>query len=150
SHDDFGTGFRQPEKGAAHLQDQLEPRLHAAGAEKLTRSTMKTLIPTCAANLSAGLSTAAEPPQASLAKWIEAQGGEVVRGPDANIIEVSLARTWATDNDVERIVEIKGLKRLDLSFSYVSDRGIERLQQLQQLEELTLDTAEFITDAATN
>ena len=45
-------------------------------------------------------------------------------------------------------VEIKGLKRLDLSFTYVTDRGIERLQQLQQLEELNLDTAEFITDAA--
>jgi len=84
--------------------------------------------------------------------WIEAQGGEVVRGPDGAIVEVSLARTWATDNDVERLLEmkgeIKGLQRLDLSFTYVTDRGIERLQQLQQLEELTLDTAEFITDAA--
>lgn len=113
---------------------------------------MKTFLLAYAAMLAVGIWTArgAEPPQASLAKWIEAQGGEVVRGPDANIIEVSLARTWATDNDVERIIEIKGLKRLDLSFSYVSDRSIERLQQLQQLEELTLDTAEFITDAATN
>ncbi len=83
-----------------------------------------------------------------LVHWIEAQGGEVVRGPDGAIVEVSLARTWATDNDVERLVEIKGLQRLDLSFTYVTDRGIERLQQLRQLEELTLDTAEFITDAA--
>jgi Leucine-rich repeat (LRR) protein len=91
---------------------------------------------------------AAETPPASLAQWIEDQGGEVVRDQDGVIVEVSLARTWATDNDIERVVEIKGLKRLDLSFTYVTDRGIERLQQLQQLEELTLDTAEFITDAA--
>ena len=45
---------------------------------------------------------------------------------------------------------MKGLKRLNLSFTYVTDRGIERLQQLPQLEELNLDTAEFITDAAVN
>lgn len=90
----------------------------------------------------------AELPQASVAQWIEARGGEVVRGPNGGIVEVSLARTWATDNDVERIVEIKGLRRLDLSFTYVTDRGVERLQQLRQLEELSLDTAEFITDAA--
>jgi internalin A len=91
---------------------------------------------------------AADSPQANVAQWIEAHGGEVVRGSDGTIAEVSLARTWATDNDLERVVEIKGLKRLDLSFTYVTDRGIERLQQLQQLEELALDTAEFITDAA--
>jgi len=92
----------------------------------------------------------ADGPNASLAQWIETQGGYVVRGPDGAIVEVSLARTWATDNDVERIAEIRNLKRLDLSFTYVTDRGIERLQQLKQLEELTLDTAEFLTDAATS
>jgi internalin A len=90
----------------------------------------------------------AEAPQADIARSIEALGGDVVRGPDGNIVEVSLARTWASNNDIDRVVEIKGLKRLDLSFTYVSDAGIERLQQLQQLEELTLDATEAITDAA--
>jgi internalin A len=93
---------------------------------------------------------AADPPQTDIAKWIESQGGEVVRGADGSIVEVSLARTWATNNDIERVVAIKGLKRLDLSFTYVNDQGIERLQELKQLEELTLDTCEFITDAAMN
>jgi internalin A len=91
---------------------------------------------------------AAEAPQADIARSIEALGGDVVRGPDGNIVEVSLARTWASNNEIERVVEIEGLKRLDLSFTYVSDAGIERLQQLQQLEELTLDATEAITDAA--
>jgi len=91
---------------------------------------------------------AAELPQANIARSIEGLGGQVVRGTDGNIVEVSLARTWASNNDIERVVEIKGLKRLDLSFTYVSDAGIERLQQLQQLEELTLDATESITDAA--
>jgi internalin A len=94
------------------------------------------------------IARAAEAPQADIARSIEALGGDVVRGPDGNIVEVSLARTWASNNDIERVVEIKGLKRLDLSFTYVSDTGIERLQQLQQLEELTLDATEAITDAA--
>lgn len=90
----------------------------------------------------------AEAPQADSARSIEALGGNVVRGPDGNIVEVSLARTWASNNDIERVVEIKSLKRLDLSFTYVSDAGIELLQQLPQLEELTLDATEAITDAA--
>ena len=34
---------------------------------------------------------------------------------------------------------IKTLKKLDLSFTYVTDRGIKKLRQLQQLEDLTLD-----------
>ena len=94
------------------------------------------------------LATAALALAADTAQWIESQGGQIVRDPTGAIVEVSLARTWATDNDIARVAEIKTLKRLDLSFTYVTDRGIERLQQLQQLEELTLDTAEFITDAS--
>ena len=94
------------------------------------------------------IASGAEAPQANIAHAIEALGGDVVRGPDGNIIEVSLARTWASDNDIERVAEIKSLKRLDLSFTYVTDAGIERLQQLSELEELTLDAAEALTDAA--
>ena len=91
---------------------------------------------------------AAELPQAKIAQSIEALGGELVRGADGNIVEVSLARTWASDNDVEQIVQIKTLKRLDLSFTYVTDAGIQHLGQLPAIEELTLDAAEAITDAA--
>src|SRR5713101_2136624 len=79
---------------------------------------------------------------------IEVQGGDVVRDRKGDIVEISLARTWATDADVERIADVKSLKRLDLSLTYVSDRGIERLKGLEQLEELNLFAAEFITDAA--
>lgn len=85
---------------------------------------------------------------ATVVKAIEAQGGDVVRDPKGQIVEVSLARTWATDADVERVATLKGLKRLDLSLTYVSDRGAEKLKGLGQLEELNLFAAEFITDAA--
>ena len=85
---------------------------------------------------------------AEIARSIEAQGGRVARDQSSRIVDVSLARTWATDADVERVANIKGLKRLDLSLTYVSDRGAERLKALTQLEELNLSSAEFITDAA--
>jgi internalin A len=110
----------------------------------------RTILAVAAGFLAVGMGAGfgAEQPQADVARFVESQGGFVVRGPDGNITEVSLARTWATDNDLDRVVEVKGLKKLDLSFTYISDRGIERLQQLKQLEDLTLDTTEFITDAA--
>ena len=79
---------------------------------------------------------------------IEERGGWVVRDRDGNVIEASLERTWATDNDIDFVVELKTVKKLDLSFTYVTDKGIKKLQALQQLEDLTLDTAEFLTDAA--
>jgi Leucine-rich repeat (LRR) protein len=79
---------------------------------------------------------------------IEAQGGEVIRDQKGDLVEISLARTWATDADVERLGEVKTLRRLDLSLTYVSDRGIERLKNLDRLESLDLFAAEFITDAA--
>jgi Leucine-rich repeat (LRR) protein len=95
-----------------------------------------------------GATLKAEAPQADVAQRIEALGGYVVRDAGGNIVEVSLARTWAKDADVERVAEIESLKRLDLSFTYVTDRGIEQLGRLRQLEDLRLDTAEFITDSA--
>jgi len=79
---------------------------------------------------------------------IEQRGGWVARDKDGAVFEASLERTWATDNDIDFIVELKTIKKLDLSFTYVTDRGIKKLQALQQLEDLTLDTAEFLTDAS--
>jgi hypothetical protein len=79
---------------------------------------------------------------------IEERGGWVARDRDGNVTEVSLERTWATDNDIDFVVELRTVRKLDLSFTYVTDKGIRKLQQLQQLEDLTLDTAEFLTDAA--
>jgi Leucine-rich repeat (LRR) protein len=85
---------------------------------------------------------------ASVVERIEARGGFVVRDRDGSISEVSLARTWATDNDVELLAQIKTIRKLDLSFTYVTDRGVKHLLQLRQLEDLNLDTAEFLTDAS--
>ena len=72
----------------------------------------------------------------------------MARDKDGTVVEASLERTWATDNDIDFIVDLKTIKKLDLSFTYVTDRGIKKLQALQQLEDLTLDTTEFLTDAS--
>jgi len=85
---------------------------------------------------------------ATAVQRIEARGGYVTRDRDGQVTEVSLERTWATDNDIDFVVELKTVKKLDLSFTYVTDKGIKKLQQLPQLEDLTLDTAEFLTDAS--
>jgi internalin A len=92
--------------------------------------------------------TSDSPAVAYAIERIEQRGGWVARDKDGTIVEASLERTWATDNDIDFIVELKAIKKLDLSFTYVTDRGIKKLQSLQQLEDLTLDTAEFLTDAS--
>src|SRR5262249_19006449 len=79
---------------------------------------------------------------------IEAQGGDVKREAKGAIGDVSVARTWANDTDVARVAGLRTIKRLDLSLTYVSDAGAERLKALDGLEELNLFAAEFITDAA--
>jgi len=91
---------------------------------------------------------AAAAQQADVVRSLEALGGHVTRAADGAVVEVSLARTWASDHDVERLAEIKTIKRLDLSFTYVTDAGVQHLQELPELEDLTLDTVEALTDAA--
>src|SRR5688500_14536771 len=66
-------------------------------------------------------------PDDTLVASIEKLGGFVVRDAKDNIVQVSLARTWATDADVERVAAIKTLKKLDLSLTYVSDKGAEAI-----------------------
>src|SRR4029450_1648847 len=88
------------------------------------------------------------PAVAHAVERIEQRGGWVARDKDGVIVEASLERTWATDNDIDFIVELKTIKKLDLACTYVTDRGIKKLQALQQLEDLTLDTTEFLTDAS--
>ncbi len=91
---------------------------------------------------------AAETSAVGVVERIEKLGGYAVRDAGGRVVEVSLARTWATDHDIAQVAGIESLERLDLSLTYVTDRGVEKLQQLRGLEELTLNAAEFLTDAA--
>jgi hypothetical protein len=113
-------------------------------------ATAAVLLSIAAAPPAAGAQSrpAANPSTAIAIERIEQRGGWVVRDKDGKVVEASLERTWATDNDIDFVVQLKDIKQLDLSFTYVTDKGIKKLQELQQLEDLTLDTAEFLTDAA--
>src|SRR5207248_738999 len=131
SHAGHRQGIRAAQVSAAPVSDSLRARFGETGAEKLSRSPRLLLVIlfACAASISA-------------------QEGQTVRDQAGHIVDMSFARTWATDADVERVAAIRTLKSLDLSMTYVSDRGVERLKALDQLEDLNLSSAEFITDAA--
>ena len=108
---------------------------------------MKTITATVAVIFMAAAAWAAD--DRGLTASIEKLGGQVARDQKGSIIEVSLARTWAVDADVERIAaSLPMLRKLDLSLTYVSDAGAEHIARLKHLEELNLLAAEFITDAA--
>jgi internalin A len=143
------------------MRDQLEPRLYADPEKNMTNTLLLTVLLSALGTLPAAAQTkaptAATPPaaksspaEASAVQRIEARGGFVVRDRDGSITEVSLARTWATDEDLSYVARIPTLKRLDLSFTLVTDKGIKELEQLRQLEDLNLETAEALTDASMN
>jgi Leucine-rich repeat (LRR) protein len=83
-----------------------------------------------------------------LERWVAQAGGEARKDAAGRIIDVFLGSTSATDADVEKLRPLADqIQRLDLSLTYVSDRGLEFLGSFTRLEELNLFAAEFITDA---
>ncbi|SPE29127.1 exported hypothetical protein [Candidatus Sulfopaludibacter sp. SbA6] len=80
------------------------------------------------------------------AGWIEQAGGTVTRDPGGNVVAVDLRSSWATDSDMPRLAKLKDLKRLDLSLTRISDRGLRALKSAPAIEELNLYFAEQISD----
>jgi Leucine-rich repeat (LRR) protein len=78
--------------------------------------------------------------------WIERAGGTVTRDEGGRIIAVDLRAGWATDSDMPLLAQMKDLKRLDLSLTRVSDRGLRALKAAPAIEELNLYFAEQISD----
>ncbi len=59
-----------------------------------------------------------------------------------------LSTYWINDADLARMASVRETKKLDLSFTLVTDAGFERLRQLPAVEELNLASAELLTDTA--
>lgn len=78
--------------------------------------------------------------------WIERAGGTITRDAAGQPIAVDLRASWATDSDMPLLAQMKGLKRLDLSLTRISDRGLRALKTAPAIEELNLYFAELITD----
>jgi Leucine-rich repeat (LRR) protein len=59
---------------------------------------------------------------------------------------VDLRASWVTDSDMAKYARMQDLRRLDLSLTRVSDRGLRALKTAPAIEELNLYFAEKITD----
>ena len=59
---------------------------------------------------------------------------------------VDLRAAWVTDSDMPRLAHMADLRRLDLSLTRISDRGLRALKSAPAIEELNLYFAEQITD----
>jgi Leucine-rich repeat (LRR) protein len=78
--------------------------------------------------------------------WIEHAGGTVTRDAAGQPIAADLRASWVTDSDMPLLAQMKDLKRLDLSLTRISDRGMRALKTAPSIEELNLSFAEQITD----
>lgn len=78
--------------------------------------------------------------------WIERAGGTATRDESGRVVAVDLRAGWATDSDMPQLAQMKDLKRLDLSLTRISDRGLRLLKNAQSIEELNLYFAEQISD----
>lgn len=59
---------------------------------------------------------------------------------------LDLTASWTTDADLDRVASMRGLERLRLAQTRVTDAGLARLRSLENLRELDLYFAEFFTD----
>jgi Leucine-rich repeat (LRR) protein len=59
---------------------------------------------------------------------------------------IDLRAGWVSDADMPRLARMPDLRRLDLSLTRISDRGLRALKSASSIEELNLYFAEQITD----
>src|SRR5438105_7583550 len=76
--------------------------------------------------------------------WIEKAGGVITRDSTGHVLAADLRSSWVTDSDMPGLARLPDLKRLDLSLTRISDRGLRALKPAPSLEELNLFFAEQI------
>jgi Leucine-rich repeat (LRR) protein len=81
--------------------------------------------------------------------WIEKAGGNVTRDSAGRVVAVDLRSSWITDSDMPRIAEFRDLRRLDVSLTRISDRGLRALKTAPAIEDLNLYFAEQVSDEST-
>src|SRR5215831_5648218 len=83
-----------------------------------------------------------------VAQWVRDHGGEIDTDTGGRITGVKLNFAWVCDADVEHFAGLSHLRALDLSFSLLTDAGIERLKPLTGVTDLNLYSVDRITDVA--
>jgi Leucine-rich repeat (LRR) protein len=102
----------------------------------------------CLAGIAIGLLSAASLPDSGMAHWIQDHGGQIETNAGGKISAVKLNLAWVTDADVEPLAKLSRLRKLDLSFTLLTDAGVERLKPLTGVTDLNLYSVERITDVA--
>ena len=69
---------------------------------------------------------------ADLPSWVASEGGRVEKNEAGQIVAVDLSSTWITDADLERIGQIKSLRKLNLAHTKITDVGIEHLEAARE------------------
>jgi Leucine-rich repeat (LRR) protein len=78
--------------------------------------------------------------------WIERAGGLVARDSGGRVVAIDLRSSWITDSDMPALASLPDLKRLDLSLTRISDRGLRALKTAPAIEDLNLYFAEQVGD----
>src|SRR5438045_9623288 len=86
------------------------------------------------------------PNQADIAAWIRDTGGSFQKNQAGQIIEVDLTSTWITDDDLARIAELTELRKLNLSYTKITDLGLEHLRPLRNVTYLNCYYCEYVSD----
>src|SRR5688572_4688144 len=88
---------------------------HRDMAERITTSILVVVFAVAFAGGASGQSRRQSDPPAVVhaIERIEQRGGWVARDKDGTIVEASLERTWATDNDIDFVVDLKTIRKLD-------------------------------------
>ncbi len=81
-------------------------------------------------------------------EWAAARGGDGTLDDSGQLTDLYLGFTWTTDADLDRIEGLASLERLDISLTYLTDEGVERLKALPGVVELNFFGAESITDVS--
>lgn len=82
------------------------------------------------------------------ADWIRAQNGSAKLDAAGHVVEASLGFAWVSDTDMERIAQLKHLRKLDLALGQIGERGLARMRAMRSVTDLTLYYSEFVADVA--
>ena len=84
--------------------------------------------------------------QAAAPAWITNYGGHFELNSTGEVIAVNLRGSWIADSDVLELARLPQLKKLDLSFTRITDQGILYLKNARNLVEVNLQFDERVGD----
>jgi len=80
------------------------------------------------------------------AAWIQDAGGSFQKNAAGHIVEVDLTSTWVTDDDLAKLATLSELRKLNLSYTRITDLGLEHLRPLRNVTYLNCYYCEYVTD----